>query len=119
MTTERISYKEAYDNRSVPVQIAGKQDKLKPQNGIYINDDDEIGLYGIEFGGYEAGRGIEIDQNVISSTVEPGVTTEEMNTALATKQDYSMYIRKIYIGTDEVPSNSVGEDGDLYIYRPE
>ena len=173
----RISYKEAYDNRSVPVAIANKQDRLTAGANIAISDDNVISVYGSEIGGYEAGEGIEIDQNVISCTVStddlatkaeltaglagkqnvgdyatntrvnqveaeiPDVSTlatktelaeveaeipstatfatkTELANGLAGKQDYSILIRKIHIGTAETPDASLGEDGDLYIYRP-
>jgi len=175
MAVRRISYVEAYDNRSVPVQIAGKQDKLTPGANIAISDENVISAFGEEIGGYVAGEGIEIDQNVISCTVQGGVTQSELDAAIATcqpagdyatrtevqtglsgkqdvgdyatvtqldnglatkqnagdyatsaqltnglagKQDYSVNIRNILIGTDEVPSASLGEDGDIYIYKP-
>jgi len=180
--TQRISYREAYDNRSVPVAIANKQDRLTPGHNIAISDDNVISAFGEEIGGYEAGEGIAIDQNVISCTVDtdglatkeevqtvetavegkqdrltagqnitiennvisatgggqsyaagsgisiennvisntaqPDVTKAYVDTALAGKQDFSILIRRIHIGTAQTPSASLGEDGDLYIYRP-
>lgn len=175
--TGRISYKEAYDNRSVPIAIANKQDRLTPGANVAISEDNVISVYGTEIGGYEAGEGISIDQNVISCTVDTDglVTTEELaaglagkqpvgdyatNTrvnqveaeipstanfatkaelaeveaeipstdnfatkaeltaGLAGKQDFSILIRRIHIGTAQTPDASLGEDGDLYIYRP-
>lgn len=137
--SRRISYKEAYDNRSVPIAIANKQDRLTAGNAIAISDDNVISVYGTEFGGYEAGEGISIDQNVISCTVSTDdlatkaeltaglagkqdvgdyATNTALNNGLAGKQDYSILIRKIHIGSAETPDDSLGEDGDLYIYRP-
>lgn len=174
---QRISYKEAFDNRTVPVAIANKQDRLTAGNAIAISEDNVISVYGTEFGGYEAGEGISIDENIISCTVTtddlatkdeltaglagkqdvgdyatntrvnqveaeiPDVSTlatkaelaeveaeipstatfatkAELTSGLAGKQDYSILIRKIHIGTSETPDPSLGEDGDLYIYRP-
>lgn len=181
--TQRISYREAYDNRSVPVAIANKQDRLTPGHNIAISDDNVISAFGEEIGGYEAGEGIAIDQNVISCTVDtddfatkeevqavetavagkqdrltagqnitiennvisatggggqsyvagsgigiegnvisntaqPDVNKAYVDTGLAGKQDFSLLIRRIHIGTAQTPSSSLGEDGDLYIYRP-
>jgi len=181
---QRISYREAYDNRSVPVAIANKQDRLTPGHNIAISDDNVISAFGEEIGGYEGGTNIEIDQNVInctvdtagfateaeldtvrtavdgkqdrlvagenitingnvisatgggggqsyvagsgisiennviSNTAQPDVTKAYVDTALAGKQDFSLLIRRIHIGTAQTPSASLGEDGDLYIYRP-
>lgn len=117
---ERISYVEAYNNRSVPVQIAGKQNKLKAGNAIAISDDDVISVYGTEFGGYEAGDNITIEGNVISAEVDTEglATTEYVDNGLAGKQDYSTLIRRIHIGSAQTPDASLGSDGDLYIYRP-
>lgn len=55
--------------------------------------------------------------------VENSVTTAEeditqIETDLGNKVDKSETIRNILIGTDEVPPNSLGNDGDLYIYKP-
>ena len=180
---QRISYREAYDNRSVPVAIANKQDRLTPGHNIAISDDNVISAFGEEIGGYEGGTNIEIDQNVInctvdtagfateaeldtvrtavqgkqdrltagenitiennvisatggggqsyvagsginitgnviSNTAQPDVNKAYVDTALAGKQDFSLLIRRIHIGTAQTPSSALGEDGDLYIYRP-
>ena len=42
-----------------------------------------------------------------------------MEAEIQTKQPYSMLIRRIWIGNDLIPSSSVGQDGDIYIYRPQ
>lgn len=186
---QRISYKEAYDNRSVPIAIANKQDRLTAGQNIAISEDNVITAFGGEIGGYEAGEGIEIDQNVISCTVDvtDKASRQELAEGLATKQDkltagqnitiennvisatgggggsYSAgqgisisgstisarvgnglgfqqnaitpvlgdkmriqngsittveAVRRILIGTDRTPASSLGEDGDIYIYRP-
>lgn len=185
----RISYKEAYDNRSVPIAIANKQDRLTPGANVAISEDNVISVYGTEIGGYEAGEGIDIIENVISCTVDVTnkASKQELTDGLATKQDkltagqnitiennvisatgggggsYSPgpgisisgstisaivanglgfqqnhitpmlgdkmriedskintveSVRRILIGTDRTPSASLGEDGDIYIYRP-
>lgn len=117
---QRISYKEAYDNRSVPIAIANKQDRLTAGANIAISDDNVISVYGSEVGGYEAGEGIAIDENVISCTVDTDnlATKDELNNGLAGKIDASVLIRKIHIGTYETPPATLGSDGDLYIWRP-
>lgn len=45
-------------------------------------------------------------------------TTAQLEQGLSAKQDYSVNIRNIHIGLSETPSDSLGENGDLYIYRP-
>ena len=35
-----------------------------------------------------------------------------------TKQDASVLIRRIWIGNDETPSVTLGDNGDIYIYKP-
>ena len=49
-------------------------------------------------------------------TIEAQIDTLEEQ--IDTKQDASPYIRKIYIGDNETPDESFGEEGDIYIYLP-
>ncbi len=60
-------------------------------------------------------------ENPVQNKVITGAILEQqtqINDLQENKQDYSPYIRKIYIGSDATPSNTLGEDGDLYIYLP-
>lgn len=70
----RVSMTEAYDNRSVIVQLHRKQDRLT------------------------AGANITIEGDVISAYPTSG--------------------RDILIGRFQTPPDSLGKDGDLYIYNP-
>lgn len=49
-------------------------------------------------------------------TIEAKIDTLEEQ--IDTKQDASPYIRKIYIGSEQTPDASFGEEGDIYIYLP-
>lgn len=59
-----------------------------------------------------------VQQNIQGVNTLLNAKVTEINTNLANKIDKSIYIRKIYIGTDEIPSPEFGEEGDLYIYKP-
>lgn len=57
-----------------------------------------------------------VQNKVITSAI--GGHTVAINELANTKQDYSPFIRRIYVGNEQTPSNTFGEDGDMYIYNP-
>lgn len=91
-----------------------KQDRLIAGENITITDN----VISAEGESYTAGSGIGITNGVITNTAQPDVNKTYVDNGLAGKLDYSVLFRKIHIGTAETPSASLGEDGDLYIYRP-
>ena len=50
------------------------------------------------------------------NTIEAQVV--DLTNEVDTKQDASPYIRKIYIGSEQTPDVSLGDEGDMYIYLP-
>jgi hypothetical protein len=54
----------------------------------------------------------------LSSTSENPVQNKVIYNNLQNKADKSPELRKILVGTTEVPDPSLGSDGDIYIYKP-
>ncbi len=59
-------------------------------------------------------------QNKVITTkiIEQEASIVDLTTQVDNKVTKSEQIRKIYIGSEETPSSSLGQDGDLYIYSP-
>lgn len=130
-----ISYTEGYDDSSVLMQIwklDKKTDAMDPLNpyviddaiiegstnavenrAIYnaLQDKQPVGDYVTSGALDERLENYPTDQDI--EVVENGLQAQ-----IDTKQTYSTLIRRIHIGTAEVPDVSIGEDGDLYIWRP-
>lgn len=58
-----------------------------------------------------------VDSELSTVSTNP-VQNKVITNALNNKIDKSPYVRKIYIGSEQTPDVSLGEEGDIYIYLP-
>lgn len=58
-----------------------------------------------------------VDSELSTVSTNP-VQNKVITNALNNKIDKSPYIRKIYIGSEQTPDVSLGDEGDIYIYLP-
>lgn len=58
-----------------------------------------------------------VDSELSTVSTNP-VQNKVITNALNNKIDKSPYIRKIYIGSEQTPDISLGDEGDIYIYLP-
>ena len=106
MTMARISYTEGYDDQSVLKQLWDDRKDIEDiQEGVTDFPTVDTALS-------QSSR-FPVENQVITSAID------QLTTNLNAKQDASEYYRKIYFGSTETPSPSLGEDGDIYIYLPQ
>ena len=60
----------------------------------------------------------QLRTNVSNNTSEITVLQNDVQELENEKQDASPLIRRIYVGNDEPPSNTIGRNGDLYFVIP-
>lgn len=114
-------------------QLEGsKQDKLIAGNNVVMNGNTISVMNGTE-------PGITVDTELSSESINPvqnkviyealetsksnleniiNTNVEELTSQIETKQDYSSLIRRIWIGNSEVPPDTLGDNGDIYIFKP-
>lgn len=132
----RISYAEGYSDQSVLKQLwDDKVDIENLQLGIadYPIDAElsETSRFPVEnqvvtaalqqrqpVGDYVTS--VALDERLENYPTDQDIDLVEGNlqAQIDTKQTASLLIRRIHIGTAEVPDEALGEDGDLYIWRP-
>lgn len=130
-----ISYTEGYDDSSVLMQIwklDKKTDAMDPLNPYVIDDTiiegstnavENRAIYNAlqdkqPVGDYVTSGALDERLENYPTDQDIEVVENDLQAQIDTKQTYSTLIRRIHIGTAEVPDASIGEDGDLYIWRP-
>lgn len=132
----RISYTEGYDDQSVLKQLWDDRVDIEDlQMGVsdYPVDAqlDDTSRFPVEnqvvtkalqdkqpVGDYVTSGALDERLENYPTDQDVEVVENNLQAQIDTKQTYSTLIRKIHIGTAEVPDASIGEDGDLYIWRP-